>query len=381
MLLNDIQAIRQLPEILQIQKKLQNRSSLEIEICITNACNKSCSYCFERCHQSNINIDEETRQLQLITDLCQKFDIMKYSSLNIVFWGGEPMMNINFIKKIINNTKQYTFINYFMYTNGTILSAFLTLVMLPDFELIKNRFTIQISYDGEPHNTIKRGYSYTDISRTLQLLYENNINVKFKATLSYDMIINLPEIWKSYAELDRNFPLFNVQYAPTLDTNVFDIPIKYLNDWKQSLIQIVRYELDRLKTGKKYLMSWFYCIDEKKFCGINERIMLNDDGKIYICHGCPYAKNSNDFIIGYTNKIKSLFDIMLFNHNVDQLKDSCKKCGAEICTNCHITMCNSKMWEKTWTTFFDSNHCRCNFFKMFGIIKHAMNLAILTKDN
>jgi hypothetical protein len=31
--------------------------------------------------------------------------------------------------------------------------------------------------------------------------------------------------------------------------------------------------------------------------------MLNADGNIYICHGCPYSKNNGDFIINNTKNI------------------------------------------------------------------------------
>ena len=252
--------------------------------------------------------------------------------------------------------------------------------MLPYFYEIRNRFNIQISYDGEPHNTIKRGYSYASIKRTIQLLYENKLNLKFKATLTYDMIKNLPKIWKSYEHLQNEFPDININYSPTLDTTQCDINNDYYIDWINSLIQISKYELNRLKSGNNYIWSWFHSYDDKSFCGIDNRLMLNADGNIYICHGCPYSKNNGDFIINNTKNIQSLYDIFYHNKNCNnKLKRTCELCSASICNNCHITFCNSKYWKNTWIDDFDKNKLRCKFFKAFGLIKHALEFAILHK--
>ena len=48
-----------------------------------------------------------------------------------------------------------------------------------------------------------RGSNSEMIFRTARMLSENGFRVSFKATLSYDMISHLPEIWKSYELLEQ----------------------------------------------------------------------------------------------------------------------------------------------------------------------------------
>lgn len=364
----------------QLFDKPINKENVCIEVAITNKCNCNCSYCFENDHSCS-NIDEkiQNRQLELIEKYCQSFDINKHSYLVIDFWGGEPTLNMNFIESIIDRTIKYPFVRYHMYTNGILFSNFFRIIRNKNIDILRNRIQIQLSYDGEPHNTIKRGKFKDQIFKTFNLLKENGIHASFKATLSYDMIKHLPDIWKSYEEASKKFGIGYVLYHPTLDTNVNDSNIKYFSDWKKSLKTIAKYELEYIKKNGINLMSWFNEVNDKATCGLNGKIHLDIDGNIYPCHGCPYSKNKNDFYIDNINQIERLDE--LIDRNVENSKKNtkCYYCGATFCNQCHVTQVNSKEYEKTWLSSLGKDKVRCLFFKYFGKIKNAYDMALINQ--
>ena len=80
------------------------RTSVGVEITVTNACNRRCSYCFESSHDNISSRDEELRQLDIIKRYCEAFDLSKHDRLKLTFWGGEPMMNTRFLFELIRGT-------------------------------------------------------------------------------------------------------------------------------------------------------------------------------------------------------------------------------------------------------------------------------------
>ena len=119
--MNLVAKLKNSKNLIDIQKDIninsQNQSYL-IEITTTNQCNCNCKYCFETDHSKKyFSSEEQERQLNLIIDFCDKDYIRHYKKVSIVFWGGEPMLNLDYIKNIIYATKKYKFVTYFMYSS------------------------------------------------------------------------------------------------------------------------------------------------------------------------------------------------------------------------------------------------------------------------
>ena len=87
---------------------------------------------------------------------------------------------------------------------------------------------------------MKRGNTRKQILDVAKLLQKNNIQFSFKATLSYDLIDKLPEIWDSYYEL---VPMFgsDVSYFPTLDTSTSP-SLESFDAWKKAVVQVAKKE-------------------------------------------------------------------------------------------------------------------------------------------
>ncbi len=343
-----------------------------VEITVTNSCNCNCKYCFETNHCDTSNKNEEQLQLQKIIELCEKLK-NKDIQLNLTFWGGEPMMNTNFLFLIIENTYKYDFVYYQMYTNGTLYENFNKMIQQSWFNFIKDRFHIQVSYDGEPHNSLMRGYDGEKIFKTFDLLLESGIKSDLKATLSLDKLKLLPEIWMSYYNLFKKYDF--ISYSPTLDTT--NNNIEYLNDWETSLKEIITYELNFLKKYQRPLWYWFR-EHEKISCLNSNRFHIHNDGNIYLCHGCPYLKNNEKFILGNTQN-NNLIDLFFENDETEKNAE-CENCDATYCSVCHINNIAENIKTITevsneWVKCRHLDKNKCKYYKIFGKYSRILKMA------
>lgn len=347
-----------------------NKENIFVELTMTNNCNCNCQYCFEGNHPiEQRNIDEEQRQLDLLVDLCNSYDTNKYGWLTISFWGGEPFLNTEFMFKIIEATYKYEFVRYHIYSNGTLIHKYKELLCKDFIPDIKGRLHIQLSYDGEPHHTIKRANNSDKIFTVAKMLKQANVKFDFKATLSFDMICHLPEIWKSYEKLYEEFGNI-VRYHPTLDTT-FD-SLEYYDQWKNALKQIIKYEYSFVKKHKQPLWSWF-SENSKRNCMLGNSIFIHNDGNIYICHGCAYKNENQNLKIGNTHDIGSLNNVISNQYHFDKLPDECINCCATSCSVCHII--NITPYEdphQEWLECRIRKVNRCQYFKYFGVISHIL---------
>lgn len=365
--------------VLALKNEQTMLKPIHIEITTTNQCNGNCSYCFESDHsKSCIDPKIQSRQLELIVRLCESFDSEKNSSVQLVFWGGEPMMNFDFIKRIIDATVKYEFVQYFMYSNGTLIDKFKELISLDCADQLKERFSIQLSYDGEPHNAIKRGDTREKILETAGFLAQSGFRIQFKATLSFDMVKNWPEMWKSYEELNEQFN-DQLSYSPTLDTCISDWPDIGYEEWKDAVNEVMRLEHKFIKKHGRPLLSWISDTDSKMACSIDESVCLHVDGGIYICHGCQYSSHAADFMLGDVNEIESLNEVLNKYDDFKPRSPECKDCIASFCNVCHITQVDSKNFRTDWLSCMSKNALRCKYFKYFGYAKNALELALLAE--
>ncbi len=136
-----------------IKENIKSVSSLIFEV--TESCNLSCLYC---------GYGDNYRQATcrpLYRGLSMKWEIAKTvldyyfaiwalnkpnKAIDIIFYGGEPLVNISLIKQIVsyieNNNPERILFKFFLTTNGLLLkqnSAF----------LVQKNFTISVSLDGD----------------------------------------------------------------------------------------------------------------------------------------------------------------------------------------------------------------------------------------
>lgn len=349
------------------------KENIFVELTLTNNCNCQCEYCFEGCHTvEQRNYDEEERQIFLLKDLIEKFDSTKFETITISMWGGEPFLNFDFLNRIITETYSAPFVRYHMYSNGTLVDKYKQFLSQPYIEHIKSRLQIQLSYDGEPIHTIKRGNNSQKIFEVADMLFNNKIKFSFKATLPFDQFKNLNNVWDDYYKLYQKYGDI-VTYFPTLDTNTTDS--SYLEVFENQLKTIIKKEKRFIQKYMHPLMGWFN--GRKSNCLIRNSIFIHNNGNIYLCHGCPYLNISKHFSYANTATINSLYDILEHNYINYNLNTTCEKCEATYCSVCHITQIteNDNPLE-VWSSCRLRNNERCKYFKLFGKYNRLLDYSL-----
>ena len=287
------------------------------------------------------------------------------------------MMNTRFLFEILDVTHKYDFVRYMMYTNGLLYDRFEELSGQSFFDDIKNRVRIQLSYDGEPHHKLKRKTDSSIIIKTAKFLKSKGIDVSFKATLSLDSISLLPEIWDSYNELNDIFG--DVEYSPTLDQTDKNNTEEAFETWKKILPEMAKKEKQFILKHGRPLWSWFRK-PGKMVCNLNSSAHMHCDGKLYVCHACPYT-NRDGFVLGNTSTVEKLEDAVVSGIQPTLRHIKCVKCGAVYCAVCHVNEISKgnddENWTKQWTVAMVNNQDRCRYFKYFGMIYRSLIMSII----
>ena len=129
----------------------------EITFEVTQRCNLNCKYCgygdFYCKYDKRVGEDLSFDYAKNIIDYIFRFkkDLYpqkKNGSFNFSFYGGEPLLNIELIREIVNYSKatypQVEF-TYSMTTNGTLIQKYSEFI-------VNNDFKISVSLDGDQFN-------------------------------------------------------------------------------------------------------------------------------------------------------------------------------------------------------------------------------------
>ncbi|GHT32040.1 radical SAM/SPASM domain Clo7bot peptide maturase [Bacteroidia bacterium] len=187
--------------------RLNNRfrsDTLLLAITPTMACNFACPYCFEENAQKGYTMTEDT-----INDIITLVKLYKnLQSLNVVWYGGEPLLGFDKIIEITKKIQQLPIDNYgaFMITNGYLLDKN-KISKLKELRISK----IQITIDG------------------LENTHNQRRPHKQKNDSFQKIISNLIELYKEYPEIITHIRV-------NLDKNNMDEFFE-LNDYLKSKIQ------------------------------------------------------------------------------------------------------------------------------------------------
>lgn len=143
-----------------IRKCLANTPQVTFEV--TDACNLRCEYCgygkfysdYDERKSQMLSTPKVIKFIDFLIDLWNStFNTSVNQNVYISFYGGEPLLNFPFIRKIVNHlqtanckTRKFTFS---MTTNAILLDRFMGYLVEHDFELL-------ISLDGNEYNTSYR---------------------------------------------------------------------------------------------------------------------------------------------------------------------------------------------------------------------------------
>lgn len=259
---------------------------------ITNACNLKCKYCYEKKPERTDIIMDFNIAKDAISKYMKEND--NFDSVEIQFFGGEPLLAFPLIKKIVEWFHQKKWKKkhiFFIPTNGTIL----TNEMKEWLSVNRNDVIVGFSLDGNKtaHN-LGRDNSYDMVMKNLPFFLENWPGQTAKMTIYKETIPFIAESIIELEEKDINFAanvvFENIWGTPREKENLLNLYndqlsllVDYYNDHPDLIpVSLVNRKIEYIITPEEVNQP---NKNRLKFCGAGDQSVAVDvDGTIYPCH-------------------------------------------------------------------------------------------------
>lgn len=268
--------------LLKWTKMQAQNDYMNLTIAPTMNCNFRCSYCFEKNFRNTKMMD-----LSLTQNIIDFANERKVKRLNVAWYGGEPLLGLDFIKHFNHETYEAGFdVSQSIVTNGYLLTE--EVVKYFDFIWLKN---IQITLDGnkETHNRrrphVDNPDSFGRIMDNLEMLYTycnfNGYwpNVSIRVNIDKTNEDDYPKIKDMLYKKYGNF--FNVYYALVDNYNscLDKAEVKVRSEDEKKYIKILN-EKYGISSHNEYLQNrgCFYCGAQT----INHYV-IDSNGFMYKC--------------------------------------------------------------------------------------------------
>ena len=317
-------------------KPLRNLHLHRVTVCVSNDCNLRCKYCYAQGGNYGLSRSLMTKAeaIKFVDFCCKYYDRID----NILFFGGEPLLNHNIISFICDCFKEKATKGIFplpvfsIITNGTICSQEI-------ISLIRNHIScITVSIDGpqtinDENRVFPNGIgSYDKIALFINTCKQiSQLHIQYEATYTMAHIMNHISKIDIQQHMDTTFGIKGfVVNEESLDPNIVLSELKSIT--KDTLIST---NFECLPMDFWQITENVVCKKQHSFCGIlHDRITISTKGDILPCQMLLGTKNnivSNICDESATDLIKSCSHT--FKDNI-----LCKKCWCfKICGGCPIT--------------------------------------------
>ena len=281
---------------------------------ITERCNFSCKYCFEQ-YKKNKNIMTEDIAKKSIDLLYNNAQEIKSNNVNVLLFGGEPLLNPKLIEVIFNyglKKEKETGIKFTsdIITNGSIMNDYIYWLFMEYKD--KVNLSCQLSIDGikKVHNM----YRVTKEGKGSFDLIEKNINTFKNIYRNHpEMLIvhgcinkkSLPYFFESYKFFREEWDIRNVWFMPIHEEKWTEDD---LTIYKEELNKISNYILNKVKETNNtkevhYFTPYNKCfLKPKKYnapCGAGKSLItITANGEIYPCHNFYFNDDNKETKIG-----------------------------------------------------------------------------------
>lgn len=268
-------------------------SMLSLCILLTEQCNQSCTYCFEK---ELFNLSSDIINIETIKKVIDLQVNSKTNKYNIMFFGGEPLLcfdlireTVEYIRDRFNNEMS---VNFTLTTNGTLFTDEI-------IEYLNNQsFNLIVSLDGDEriHNIQRPLHNgdngYAKIVKSLEIIrcYDLYDKTTIRATFTKHSLKQLLSQVKSIIALGY----YNISIEPAVlgpdnplaltindyraITRCYDEFVSWIVNNKQSLQQLNVFHFSRLGAILKHkIHRQFECSAGNRF------IAITPDGEIAPC--------------------------------------------------------------------------------------------------
>ena len=363
-----------------------------LEITTTEACNFKCSYCFEKgVKQKTFNMKYSGVLIRRIHQLLDsEWFKQEYQGLKIVFWGGEPTLNIPLCEKIIEEFEDDERVCFFIYTNGSTMDYFINILKRVQIKKFIDedgtKFNVQVSYDGNPINDncrVPRDKSCPSsklVNHAIELLSKNNVEFGLKATLAWDSFQWLPLVWDDFYNLHQQYGKV-IKYAVTVD--YYDVQFKkYEEIVKDVILNVARKEILFYRQHGRFLSNIF--ANNRAICATGKSMAaINTEGKLSYCHGCLYSDNSftysTIFDESFVDDIRKSHEFFVKHENEPE---ECQDCPAGMCLRCNVRKHDASkkfMFQDKWFDYTAQKEL-CEYYRLVGKIGSAARLILREEE-
>ncbi|MCX8026774.1 MAG: SPASM domain-containing protein [Thermodesulfovibrionales bacterium] len=300
---------------------------------LAHSCNLGCRYCFANSPKylktNYLLMSQETAFKGIDFLLNQSPEAEEY---DIIFFGGEPLLNLELLKKVIDyTTKSSKRFHYSITTNGTLLNRDV-------FEYLKeNDVSMMISVDGseEIHNRnrpYKNGRpSWQDIVENIKSIPNVGDYIMARVTIT-STTPSLIEIFDTMRGLDFVDITFAEVCPNSGEMPVF--PADMIPVWKEQYLDLAEYilkvEPDPYNRGLKCLSVNMQAMRQRKrsfYCcstGISS-LYLSPEGNFYPC--MRLISETDEHVMGSLNDGIKKEKVRYFVQN-HVFNKTCKDCWA-----------------------------------------------------
>lgn len=298
---------------------LEKPNMLDLTIAVTRSCNYNCVYCFEKNELGVGNISNETID-EIIKFIEKKLKEHNFKSIRIVYFGGEPLLNISAIKEIDCRLKAITSIPIIGHitTNG----RFLTKEVAKELQNC-NIQSAQITLDGLPKEYAKlKGCTESDFYSVIDNIKNvyDTIRIEIRINVGIDNAESVKKLISFLADEQIKCTIYidNIKYYEHNKSEFMSDYDKYVASYKD-IIDFV------YSNGYNKFFYKLYPCRTCTSCQANMPYYFAIDTNGYI-YKCPDFIFKKEFIIGNVHEgitVPSLNNIFIDN----KLYDKCVKCA------------------------------------------------------
>jgi uncharacterized protein len=402
-----------------VKENIINTKQVVFEV--TDSCNLSCKYCalgelydgVDKRISKKINTEYAINLLKYIFDHKPK---NKNSKLFISFYGGEALLNMKFIKQIVEFSKQLNAekgieLGYSMTTNATLIHKYI------DF-LVENEFTLLVSLDGDEYNHSYRIFSknkknsFQKVKQNMDMIQDKypiffDKNIEFNAVLHDKNSIK--EINKFIYNRYHKTPRISELSMRDIKSDKKSILEEMFQSKKKSEVEFQMEESDLYNITRINSIDYVDLTDFLKYFSINyyisninalwdplekqlptctctpfsKKIFFTNRNKLLVCEKVNYKYSMGKVTENVEIDIEEI--TRKYNFYFDNFKNSCKKCYAyKFCGTClfHIkNIDNMDCDQFTCDRFQDQNSFKKRLSQIFSFLeKYPNDFSLILED-